>query len=81
MKDYEVVGWYALVGPRKLPDAVQARLTRALSEVSRDPAFRRAMTDGGYSINTGDAAALQQRIDREYALWADVIQSANIQAN
>ena len=40
-----------------------------------------AMTDGGYTINTGDAAALQQRIDREYALWADVIQSANIQAN
>ena len=80
-KDYEVVGWYALVGPRKLPDVVQARLKRALSEVSKDPAFRRAMTDGGYTINTGDAAALQQRIDREYALWADVIQSANIQAN
>ncbi|AUZ20439.1 Bug family tripartite tricarboxylate transporter substrate binding protein [Achromobacter xylosoxidans] len=81
MKDYEVVGWYALVGPRKLPDAVQARLKRALSEVSKDPAFRRAMTDGGYTINSGDAAALQQRIDREYALWADVIKSANIQAN
>lgn len=81
MKDYEVVGWYALVGPRKLPDAVQARLKLALSEVSKDPAFRRAMTDGGYTINSGDAAALQQRIDREYALWADVIKSANIQAN
>ncbi|WP_274596405.1 tripartite tricarboxylate transporter substrate-binding protein, partial [Xylella fastidiosa] len=29
MKDYEVVGWYALVGPRKLPDPIRARLTRA----------------------------------------------------
>ena len=81
MKDYEVVGWYALVAPKKLPDNIRARLTRALSDVSQDPAFRRAMTEGGYTINTGDAAALQDRIDREYALWADVIQSANIQAN
>ncbi len=55
MKDYEVVGWYALVGPKKLPDAVAARLTRALNEVSSDPAFRQAMTDGGYTINTGDS--------------------------
>lgn len=81
MKDYEVVGWYALVGPKKLPDAVTARLTRALAEVSKDPAFRQAMTEGGYTINTGDSKALQARIDREYALWSDVIQSANIQAN
>ncbi|PJI52096.1 ABC transporter substrate-binding protein, partial [Methylobacterium radiotolerans] len=36
---------------------------------------------GGYSINTGDSQALQERIDREYALWSDVIQTANIQAN
>ena len=76
-----MVGWYALVAPKKLPDNIRARLTRALSDVSQDPAFRRAMTEGGYTINTGDAAALQDRIDREYALWADVIQSANIQAN
>ena len=81
MKDYEVVGWYALVGPKKLPDAVSARLARALDDVSKDPAFRQAMTEGGYTINAGDSKALQSRIDREYALWSDVIQSANIQAN
>ncbi|MNY81574.1 hypothetical protein D3C86_2231990 [compost metagenome] len=60
---------------------MSARLTRALGEVSRDPAFRQAMTEGGYTINAGDSQALQARIDREYALWSDVIQSANIQAN
>ncbi|MNN99812.1 hypothetical protein D3C81_2195540 [compost metagenome] len=64
-----------------MPDAVSARLTRALQDVSQDPAFRKAMTEGGYAINTGDSKALQARIDREYALWSDVIQSANIQAN
>ncbi|SAH94001.1 putattive exported protein [Bordetella ansorpii] len=81
LKDYEVVGWYALVGPRELPKDVQARLTKALNAVSQDPAFRKAMTEGGYTINTGDSKALQARIDKEYAMWADVVKSANIQAN
>ena len=81
LKDYEVVGWYALVGPRALPADVQARLTKALNAVSKDPAFRKAMTEGGYTINNGDTKALQARIDKEYAMWADVVASANIQSN
>ncbi|SAI65829.1 putattive exported protein [Bordetella ansorpii] len=81
LKDYEVVGWYALVGPRELPKDVQAKLTKALNAVSQNPVFRKAMTDGGYTINTGDSKALQARIDKEYAMWADVVTSANIQAN
>ena len=75
-----VVGWYALVG-QKLPDPVHQRLTKALAQaVSSDSAFRQAMTDGGFTINAGDSRALQERIDKECA-WADVIRSANIQAN
>ena len=35
----------------------------------------------GYTINTGDSRALQAHIDKEYAMWADVIKTANIQAN
>lgn len=81
LKDYEVVGWYALMAPPKLPDAIRARLAAALSQVSSDPAFRKAMIDGGYTVNDGDGNAVQQRIDREYAMWADVIKSANIQTN
>ena len=55
LKDYEVVGWYALVGPKQLPDPVHQRLTKALAQVSSDSAFRQAMTDGGYTINAGDS--------------------------
>ena len=80
LKDYEVVGWYALVGPKQLPDPVHQRLTKALAQVSSDSAFRQAMTDGGYTINAGDSR-LAGAHRQEYALWADVIRSANIQAN
>jgi len=81
LKDYEVVGWYALMAPPKLPDAVRARLAKALADVSHDPAFRKAMVEGGYTVDDGDGRAVQARIEREYAMWADVIKSANIQTN
>lgn len=81
LPDYEVVGWYALMAPPKLPAPVNQRLTAALQAVLKDPKFRQAMVEGGYTVNAGDAQALQQRIDREYALWSDVVASANIQVN
>ncbi|OZI39501.1 ABC transporter substrate-binding protein [Bordetella genomosp. 1] len=81
LPDYEVVGWYALMAPPKLPAPVNQRLTAALQAVLKDPKFRQAMVEGGYTVNTGDAQVLQQRIDRDYALWSDVVASANIQVN
>ncbi|WP_233234928.1 tripartite tricarboxylate transporter substrate binding protein [Bordetella sp. LUAb4] len=81
LKDYEVVGWYALMGPPKLPADVNARLIQALKDVETDPAFRKAMADGGYTLNNGDAKVLQQRIEREYKLWGDVVKKADISVN
>ncbi|WP_454690732.1 Bug family tripartite tricarboxylate transporter substrate binding protein [Achromobacter aloeverae] len=81
LKDYEVVGWYSLMGPPKLPADVNARLVKALNDVEADPAFRKAMVDGGYTLNNGDAKTLQQRINREYELWGEVVKKANITVN
>lgn len=81
MKDYEVVGWYALMAPPKLPDDIKTRLDKALNDVKEDPAFRKAMVKGGYTVDEGDGQAVQARIDREYAMWDEVIKSANIQSN
>ncbi|CAM3920723.1 Bug family tripartite tricarboxylate transporter substrate binding protein [Bordetella tumulicola] len=81
VKDYEVVGWYALMAPPKLPDGIKTRLNKALNDVKEDPAFRKAMVKGGYTVDEGDGQAVQSRIDREYAMWDEVIKSANIQSN
>nr|WP_236844449.1 tripartite tricarboxylate transporter substrate binding protein [Bordetella sp. 15P40C-2] len=77
--DYEVVGWYALMAPPKLPDAIKQRLSQALKAVSNDPAFQKAMLEGGYTVNDGDSKAVSARIAREYAMWEKVIKSANVQ--
>src|SRR3546814_12642278 len=50
LKDYEVVGWYALMAPPRLPEAVRTRLAKALSAASQDQAFRKALDAGGSTV-------------------------------
>ena len=78
--DYEVTGWYALVGPKGMPADVSKKLQTALKEVLQDPAFTKSMVEGGYTLNAGGPAALKKRIDDEYALWGEVIKRADIKA-
>ena len=77
--DYEVTGWYALVGPKALPDDVSKRLAQALKGVHADPTFKKTMIDGGYTLNTGGPKDLDRRIADEYALWGEVVKRADIQ--
>ena len=77
--DYEVVGWLAVVGPKNLPTEVVAKLSNAIEIVKRDPAFRKAIEDGGYSIDQVSAKELNARIMREYAMWERVIIKGNLQ--
>lgn len=79
--DFEVVGWYAVIGPKDLPPAVTERLTKAMAEVQAEPAFQKAMAQGGHTLHAPDAKALQARIESDYALWKDVIETGGITAN
>lgn len=78
--DFDVTGWYAVVAPKELPDAIQQTLVKAVTEVTEDPEYRKTMENGGYTLLKPDPAELQQRIEKEYALWKEVIEDANITA-
>ena len=78
--DYEVTGWYALVGPKGLPKDVSGKLGQALKQVQEDPSFKKAMVEGGYTQNLGGPDVLQKRINDEYTLWGDVIRTSDIKA-
>ncbi|NUT13742.1 MAG: tripartite tricarboxylate transporter substrate binding protein, partial [Cupriavidus sp.] len=66
-KDYDLTGWYALVGPQKLPADVVDKLVKAQKAVGEDAAFRQRMTAGGYDVNISTPKALGDRIQRELA--------------
>ncbi len=79
LKQYDLTGWYGLVGPLGMPADVTERLVKAQQTVGQDPAFRARMADGGYDLNITGPAPLQDRIKKELALWGNVVKTANIE--
>ena len=79
--DYEVLGWFAVIGPKNIPQPIVTKLTAALDAVRRNPEFIKAIDAGGYTLDTEDAKALTMRINKEYKMWEDVIKKGNIYPN
>lgn len=50
LKHIDIASWFALMGPAKLPDAVTAKLKRALAESLQAPELRKKLEDSGSSI-------------------------------
>jgi tripartite-type tricarboxylate transporter receptor subunit TctC len=81
LKDYDLTGWYALIGPQKLPADVVDRLVKAQKTIGDDPAFKQRMAQGGYDLNITGPKPLADRIQRELTLWGGVVKKAKIEAD
>lgn len=79
--DYEVLGWFAVIGPKNIPQPIVDKLTAALNAVKSNPEFIKTIEAGGYSLDTTDAKALNARINSEYSMWEDVVKKGNIYPN
>ncbi|HBI82982.1 MAG TPA: ABC transporter substrate-binding protein [Alcaligenaceae bacterium] len=79
--DYEVIGWFALVGPKGMPDNVTEKLISGLNEVRKNPDFRKAVEEAGYTVEMADKTQLLDRINNELVLWQNVVTKGNIQNN
>jgi tripartite-type tricarboxylate transporter receptor subunit TctC len=77
--DYEVVGWLAVAGPKNLPAGVVSKLSNAIELAKKDPAFRKTIEDGGYTIDQASPKELHQRMLSEYAMWERVIIKGKLQ--
>ena len=79
--DFEVVGWFAVIGPKNIPQPIVAKLTAAVDAVKRNPEFIKTIEAGGYTLDKGNAKSLGATIDRDYKMWEDVITKGNIYPN
>lgn len=79
--DYEVLGWFAVIGPKNIPQPIVTKLTAAVEAVKKNPEFIKAVEAGGYSLDKSDAKALSARIDSEFKMWESVIKKGNIYPN
>lgn len=76
--DFEVVSWWAMLGPRGMPPAIRLGLNEAINAILRDPAIGRAVQDLGAVPTPMDVDAFAALLTTESARWAEVARVANI---
>ena len=77
-KDFNIVAWNAVVGPKGLPADVKAVLQKALKAVIEDPAVVEKMAATGFDISWNPANDWAQMIRAEIAESKDIAAKAKI---
>ncbi|MBO9356812.1 tripartite tricarboxylate transporter substrate binding protein [Bordetella petrii] len=77
---FEAGTWFALLGPRGLPDEVVARLSAALDETLKTPEFQQAMIAQGAEVASGTPQSFARFFQAQYDKWGKVAQMAGIKA-
>lgn len=77
--DYEVTGWYAMIAPKNLPPQITTKLQHSIKEISEQADFIADMKKAGYTVSLTDGQGLKEIVDREYAMWEEVIDKAGIE--
>ncbi|PSJ20192.1 ABC transporter substrate-binding protein, partial [Halomonas sp. ND22Bw] len=75
----DVEGWFALVGPAKLPAAQVKRLHDAIVVAFNDPEVKAAMAKQDNFINPGTPEAALKFFKSEQERYAKLVKKANVQ--
>lgn len=75
---YAITAWVALFAPRGTPEAAVARLGAELTRIVERPEVNKRFTELGMASSSGSSDSIAQAVRTESAMWADIIQKANI---
>src|SRR5690606_10777022 len=78
VKGLEATTWYAVVGPKGIPQEVVDVLQPMLAKALDDPQFRQRYAEEGLLLESSSPADLQALIEREVPLWAEVVGRAGV---
>ena len=79
IKGFESYNWLGMIAPANTPDAVIAKLNKAVNDALKNDAALRQMIEGsGGMIVGGSPEAYGKYIEAERAKWGPVIKNANI---
>jgi tripartite-type tricarboxylate transporter receptor subunit TctC len=76
--DVELRFWFGIFGPKGLPDAVKAKLEKALSAVMADPQVRERLAKLDITPDFAAAPALRTRLENEIQNWTKFIDEKGI---
>jgi tripartite-type tricarboxylate transporter receptor subunit TctC len=75
---FEVVGWYGVSGPGKMPKALVQKLHTAIVDLVKSPAFIKIMKDNGSDAKWNTPEDFRQFMLADMKKWADVAKRAGI---
>jgi tripartite-type tricarboxylate transporter receptor subunit TctC len=78
LPNYDVEGWFAVVGPAKLPAAEVARIHGAFVAAFATPEVQEAMTKQGNVIKPSSPRAAAEMFRSELAKYAKVVKAAGV---
>ena len=70
--------WYALWAPARTPASIVNRIQSDLRKALAMPDVREALAKQGMQERDGTPAELRALMDKDFALWADVVRTAGI---
>ena len=75
---YELVVWFALAGPAKLPETVTARISKALNTALQSPELAKKYAVLGLAVKASTAEGFQTFLKEEIVNWGALIKAAGI---
>ena len=75
---YEVSGWYGVVGPAGLPQAVVARLNKEINTYLQAPDTRKQLSSEGAEPRTATPEEFGATMAKDLQKWAKVVTAAEI---
>lgn len=79
MPDYLVEGWFAVIGPAKLPPAEVKRINAAVAAAFASPDVKEAMAKQGNTINVSTPEYAAQFFRSELAKYAALVKKAGVE--
>ena len=75
---YEVAGWYGVIGPAGMPQAVVARLNREINAILKVPEMSEQLSSQGADPRTMTPEEFGATMARDVKKWAKVVAAAGI---
>jgi len=79
LPDYAVGTWFGLVAPKKVPDAIVDKLSKAVAEILATPEAKAKFDSLGMELDPQTAAQFDAYMASEFTRWSKVIKQAGIE--
>jgi tripartite-type tricarboxylate transporter receptor subunit TctC len=77
---FEVVGWYGVMGPARMPKALVDKIHSAVLSLVKSPEFSKIMRNNGSEPKSSTPEEFRQFMLADMKKWEDVVKRAGIEA-